>query len=162
MTAIRMRLTKPFRYGISVCGLTLAVLLSSAPQFETASAHSYKIGKIAIGHFWAPPTAPGASGAAVYGPLFNRGTEAAQLIGASSPLADRVRFRIDAGGRTEWPETVQLVPGKPLAMAPWRVHLWLERLHTPLAAGTHIPLTLDFGGIGQKTIEVIVERSASD
>jgi hypothetical protein len=127
-----------------------------------ARAHSYTLGTLAIGHVWAPPAEAG-GGAPVYGPLLNRANEAARLVGASTPIADRVRFRIlDKDGTAHWPDAVELPAGKPVALAAWRVHLWLVGLHRPLHEGDSFELTLDFGQAGKLLVKVIVERSPSD
>lgn len=135
-------------------GTALAALtLRTAP----GRAHSYTLGDIAIGHVWTPPGEPGQNGAPIYGPLFNQGKEAVHLVGASSPAAEQVRFRVEKDGAVTWQDEIVLEPGKPVSLAPWRVHLWLDGLKEPLQQGQSIPLTLDFGHAGKKTVEVLVE-----
>jgi len=132
----------------------LAFLLPSA-----ASAHSYVFGSMEVGHVWAPPPDPKADGIPVYGPLLNVGAAADRLVAAASPIAERVRFRIAKDGKTTWPDAVELAPGKPLALAPWRVHLWLSGLRRPLKDGDSFDLVLNFAKAGQHTVTVIVERT---
>ena len=122
-------------------------------------AHSYRMGDIMIGHVWAAPTPKNADGVAVYGPLLNSGKTQVQLEGASSPIAAKVQFRIDKDGKTRWVEKIALAPGRPLALASWRVHIWLSGLKHPLHGGDSFPLTLDFGPAGKLTVTVEVERS---
>lgn len=125
-------------------------------------AHGYRLGELAIGHIWAPPPAPGAAGLAVYGPILNRGSAPARLVGASSPVAAEARFRsVDKGG-VRWPAAIELPPGKPVSLASWRAHIWLAGLKRPLAAGDAFELTLDFGAAGKLTVKVIVEAAPSD
>ncbi len=112
-----------------------------------------------VGHVWAPPSDPKAGGVAVYGPLLNVGKDADRLVGASSPIAEKVRFRIAKDGKTTWPEAVDLAPGRPLALAPWRVHIWLSGLKHPLKDGDSFDLVLNFAKAGQHTVTVIVERT---
>ena len=53
------------RIGRSLAsGVFLAVFAASG-----ASAHSYKLGQISIGHVWSPPPAEGDDGVPVYGAL---------------------------------------------------------------------------------------------
>ena len=134
-----------------------AALASALPP--DAAAHDYRFGAIAVGHVWAPPSDPKADGIPVYGPLLNEGTTVERLVGASSPIAKTVRFRIAKDGKTTWPDAVELAPGKPLALAPWRVHLWLSGVKRPLKDGDSFVLTLTFAQAGQHTVKVIVERT---
>lgn len=124
------------------------------------AAHGYTFGAIAVGHVWAPPAAQDAAGVAVYGPLLNRGNARDSLVGASTPIAEAVRFRIAKDGKTRWPAAIALEPGKPLALAPWRVHLWLTGLKRSLQQGDSFDLTLTFADNGSHTVNVIVERAA--
>src|SRR3546814_16379252 len=86
-----------------------------------APAHSYKLEDIAIGHIWAPPPEEESpSGIAVYGPVLNQGSAPARLVGATSPVAGKVRFRTESEGEVRWPDTIEFHPDKPLDLAPWR------------------------------------------
>jgi copper(I)-binding protein len=70
--------------------LFLAVVLLLA-GIGAASAHSYKLGTLEIGHPWAratPPTAPTGGG---YLSVKNTGTEPDKLLSASSPAAGAVQ-----------------------------------------------------------------------
>lgn len=130
-------------------------LLSSAAQ-----AHSYMLGKIMIGHFWAPPVAQDAKGAAVYGPFLNGGSEAITLEGASTDIAEQVRFRVEKDGVESWVDHITLPPNKPVGLAAWREHIWLSGLKQPLEAGGSFDLTLDFGKAGHKTIKIVIESES--
>lgn len=137
-------------------GIGLLVPLSTA-----ARAHSYKLGAIAVGHMWAPSPGPDAEGIPVFGPMLNRGKTVARLVGASAPIAKRVRIRIDKDGKTRWPGAFELPPGKPRALAAWREHLWLTGLKRRPRPGEFFDLTLDFGAAGKLTVKVVVEKSPS-
>jgi copper(I)-binding protein len=139
------------------CAIALAALTGTGQQ---ATAHGYTLGRIAIGHVWAPPPEDGAAGIPVYGPLLNRGDHAVSLLGASSPIARSARFRIDNDGIASWPEALELAPGKPVSLAPWRAHIWLSGLRRNLHAGDSFDLTLDFGAAGDITVTVVVETAA--
>lgn len=128
-----------------------------AAAIGPALAHSYKQGDIAIGHAWAPPTDDDAG--AVYLPLLNRGEAPDGLVGASTPIARAVRIRIEKDGEVRWPDAVTLAPGKPIALAAWRQHLWLMGLKRPLKAGERFAMTLEFEKAGPIEIEVFVESS---
>jgi periplasmic copper chaperone A len=124
-----------------------------------ATAHSYRLGDIAIGHFWAAPTADGAVTASVYGPLLNRGKVSVRLVKVSTPIAASAHLRTRDG--TDVVDLV-LAPGKPLALAAWRAHIELDGLKRPLVAGESFDLTLDFGPAGHLPIKVMVESNPSD
>ena len=65
------------------------VLLLAGSCF--ASAHSYKLGSLEIGHPWAratPPTAPTGGG---FLSITNKGTASDRLLSASSPAAGAVQ-----------------------------------------------------------------------
>lgn len=119
--------------------------------------HSYKLDDIAVGHIWAPSPEVGAEGLAVYGPILNQGRAEARLVGATTPIAGKVRFRKVAEGGTVWPDAIELRPGKPIALAAWREHLWLSDLRKPLAEGDSFDLTLNFGDAGSLQVKVVVE-----
>lgn len=125
-----------------------------------AGAHSYKLGEIAIGHFWASPAPQGAKGVAVYGPLLNLGTHPAELSGAASEAAADVRFRKVDDERVSWLGAIALPPGRPLALAAWREHIWLSGLKRPLHDGDAFDLTLTFDNGRSITVKVMVETAA--
>ncbi len=139
---------------------TVLVLAALTARANIAAAHSYKLGDIEVGHIWAPPPKSPSDGIAVYGPILNMGKSAVRLAGASSPIAKTVRFRIDKNGQATWPSSVELQPGKPVALAPWRVHIWLTGLKSPVREGADFPLTLDFGAAGKLNVKVIIEKTA--
>lgn len=135
--------------------LALAVLaLILAPG--VAAAHSYKLGDIAVGHIWAAPPKSTES-IAVYGPILNQGDTASQLTGATTPVAEEVRIRVATEGSERWIDTVELEPGKPVALAPWRQHLWLTGLKRKLKEGDSFELTLEFGRAGTLAVQVEIE-----
>lgn len=125
-----------------------------------ANAHSYKLGDIAVGHVWAPPPEKAATGIPIYGPILNRGDKTVQLISASTPIAEEVRFRADKEGEVRWPTAVELRPGKPFALAAWREHIWLSGLKKPLKNGDSFDLILDFGDAGTLTVQIVVEKAS--
>ncbi len=126
-----------------------------------AAAHSYKLGDIAVGHIWAKTPAKGDDGVPVYAPMLNSGKTTVRLVGATSPIADKTRFRkVDKkDGTVTWPDAIELHPGKPFALASWREHLWLSGLHKPLKDGDWFDMTLDFGDAGKLPVKVRVENT---
>ncbi|WP_198174147.1 copper chaperone PCu(A)C [Mesorhizobium xinjiangense] len=166
MSTTRRRPARPYRRLLELKSLFLAAALALAwavPNFPAgALAHSYKHGSIAVGHVWAPPPEENADGIAVYGPLLNGGDTAVRLVGASSPIADAVRFRMaNDGEAATWPESIDLPPNKPVSLAAWSEHIWLSGLHQPLEAGDTFDLILDFGPEGKLPVKVIVEDAGA-
>lgn len=153
---------KKKRRSIPTTVLVQALAAVASPfllPIPVALAHSYKLEEIAIGHIWAsPPQEKSATSIAVYGPVLNQGSAPARLVGATSPVAGKVRFRAEVEGEVRWPEAIEFQPGKPLALAPWRAHIWLSDLKLPLAEGDSFDLTLDFGSTGTVTVKVVVEK----
>ena len=133
----------------------LVFVLQQTPS-ETL-AHSYKLDDIAVGHVWASPPEEGAGGIAVYGPILNRGDKSARLVGASSPVAEEVRFRISKDGDVGWLEYIELRPNKPVSLAAWREHIWLSGIGDSIEQGDSFDLILDFGDAGKLPVKIIIE-----
>lgn len=143
-----------------LAGSALIVLAASAFRLP-ATAHSYRHGDIAFGHLWSPPSTANAEGLPVYGPIaiLNREAPAYQIVGATSTIAGKVRFRFAKDGTEQWPSTLVLAPGRPLSLAPWGVHIWLSDLDRVPSEGASFDLTLDFGVSGSLTVKVVVETA---
>jgi len=152
-----MRQAPLLRTPLILAAMAIA-MLAGAPRL--VQAHSYRLGDIAVGHIWAPPPQKGAAGVPVYAPLLNTGGATVRLVGASTPVADQARFRIvQKDGTVQWPQAIELRPGKPFALAAWHEHIWLSGLHKPLKAGESFNLTLDFGDKGQLPVKVLIEKT---
>ena len=126
-----------------------------------ASAHSYKLGALEIGHPWAratPPTAPTGGG---FLSVKNTGTTPDRLISVSSPAAETVqvhemkmegnvmRMREIAGG-------LEIPPGATVTLAPGGMHLMMMGLKAPLKQGERVPLSLVFEKAGKIDVELAV------
>ena len=84
-----------------------------------------------------------------------------RLIGASTPIADRVMIHAvetDANGvgRMVHRETLDLPAGEAVNFAPGGMHLMLMGLSEKLVEGTTFPLTLHFEAAGEVTVNVPV------
>jgi len=149
---------RPIAYAVGTAALTVAAALF---VFSGAAfAHSYKLGDIAIGHFWAPLPIKDSHGVPVYGPILNRGKTKVRLLDATTSVSALARLRIVRDGEVRWPRSMAFTPGKPFALAPWREHIWLSGLKRSLEAGDAFDLTLDFGSAGHIKIKVVVEAAA--
>ncbi len=125
-----------------------------------ASAHSYKLGTIEIGHVWALPSAE--KNAAVYGPLFQTGKTADYLVSASSPLGDAVVLQSKDGATEPWGEGLKLPPGEPVSLAAFSDHLEVTGLKHPVKEGDAFPVTLTFKNAGTITVDVFVQKTPGD
>jgi copper(I)-binding protein len=143
---------------IGALAAMLAVLFAAPPA--PAPAHSYKLAEIAIGHLWTPPDAP-AGGRPVYGPLVNRGSKADRLIAARTAAPMTVGFR---DGRSDPPAAVaaiELPSRRPVALAAWGFHLWIDGAGGRLEPGMTVDLTLEFRDAGAIAVQVVVEGGPS-
>jgi copper(I)-binding protein len=109
---------------------------------------------IAIERPWARATPPGAQTAAAYLTIANHGNEEDVLIGASSPMAERVEFHetTTTGGVMRMRPATRgvAVPahGTVELKADGGYHVMLSGLKAPLRSGTMLPITLRFAKAG--------------
>ncbi len=116
------------------------------------------VGEVAIPAAWSRAT-PGPT-AAVYLELRNEGAVTDRLIGAVSPIAERIEIH---GHRSEGgimsmaavPD-LALPPGETVTLAPGRLHLMLFGVRQPLNPGNRFPLTLRFERAGTAQVQVVV------
>ncbi len=134
--------------------LAVSLLLASA---SAVLAHSFTQGPIEIGHPWARPTTT-REGAA-YLVLATKGTETDRLVGAETPMADRVEIHNAAGGARQF---IEIVPKRPFALRPGKAALALIGLKQPLVIGMSFPMTLRFAAAGTVEITVLVEASPGE
>lgn len=95
---------------------------------------------------WARATPPGATTGAAYLQVTNTGKQSERLIGARTPLAERVELHthvMESGMmRMRQVAAIDLPPGDRVRLEPGGLHLMLFGLHQPLVAGDQLPLTL--------------------
>jgi len=126
-----------------------------------ASAHSYKLGALEIGHPWAratPPTAPTGGG---YLSVKNTGKTPDRLISVSSPAAEAVQVHeMKMEGNVmrmrELDGPLEIKPGETVTLAPGGMHLMMMGLKEPLKQGEKVPLTLVFEKAGKIDVELVV------
>jgi copper(I)-binding protein len=139
--------------------LALAGVLALA---GSAVAHEFKIGTLEIGHPWSRATPKGASVAAGYLKITNKGTEPDRLVGGSSPVAGRfelhematvdgvMKMRLLANG-------LEIKPGETVELRPGSFHIMLVGLKQPVETGNRVKGTLVFEKAGTVDIEYVVE-----
>ena len=131
----------------------VAIALIAAAPFA-ASAHSYTLGALQIGHPWSRPNPPGAPTAAGYLTITNTGKTPDRLLGGSSPVATKIevhemsmtggimRMRPVAGG-------LVLPAGQTVKLEPGGFHLMIIGPKRAFKVGDHIPATLRFEHAGE-------------
>lgn len=123
-----------------------------------ATAHSYKVGDIKIGHAWAFPGLAGQDGQA-FMPLLNAGSGEDALVAARSDACLFVQLRRNARYDDPPEEQFALAPNKPVAMRPQAVHLRLLGLKRELKLGDEFKMVLDFLNAGEIELDVHVENT---
>jgi copper(I)-binding protein len=124
----------------------------------TAQARDYKVGAIDIADPWSRATPKGASVAAGYMKITNKGTTADRLLSGSSDVAPTfevhemsmdngvARMRPIKGG-------LEIKPGETVELKPGSFHVMFVGLKKPLAAGEHFAATLVFEKAGTISVE---------
>jgi copper(I)-binding protein len=137
----------------------LAALLAAALCWS-AVARDRPHGDIVVGHAWSRPTAAGMGMGVGYLVMTNQGKTPDVLVSASTPAAENVEFHestlVDGMHRMRPRAEIPLPAGATVKLEPGGLHLMLVGLKGPLAAGTRVPLTLEFREAGAVTIELSV------
>ncbi len=145
--------------------LLLAVFAVSIPgAARPALAHDFSKNAIRIDHPYSVPTPPAArTGAVYFRGLQNRGTQPDRLVGATSPVAERIEIHQstmdgDVARMRELP-ALELPAGRTVALRhDGSYHLMLVDLKRPLKDGDRFDVTLRFEGSGEVTVPVDVHR----
>ncbi len=137
----------------------LALIAAPTPAF----AHDYTVGSLRIDHPWSRATPKGASVAAGYLVIENKGSVPDRLVGGSSAIADRFEIhemKIDGGVMKMRPLTrgLEIAPGESVKLAPGGSHLMFVNLKEPPVEGKRFKATLVFEKAGAVEIEFAVEK----
>ena len=118
---------------------------------------------LAVNDAWARDTVGATATAAVFMTITS--PTADRLISASTPAAtktDLMTMAMDGGAMAMiYVDGVDVPAGQTVKLEPGGLHVWLEGLTQPLAAGTTIPLTLTFQNAGERQVEVTVIGAAA-
>jgi copper(I)-binding protein len=118
-------------------------------------AHSQTAGQnaIAIEHPWSRATPAGAKTGAVYATVINNGSSSDSLVGAATPVGDRVQFHsvIEENGVSRMREmpTVDVRPGAKVTFTPGGMHIMIVGLKEPLKEEQSFPMTMTFEKAGK-------------
>ncbi len=127
-------------------------------------AHDYQIAELHIEHPWARALPPNAKAGAAYLVIDNQGSHADRLVGASSPVADKVEMHtiVHQGEvmKMQKLELVDLPAQTKIAFAPGQNHLMLFGLKQPLVAGERFAVTLEFEQAGKVEVQVAVDNQS--
>lgn len=141
--------------------LLLSVLILSAPVL----AHNVEKGDLQIRHPWSRATPAGAKVGVGYMEIRNRGKQAERLLGASSPLAQRVEMHVTQREgevvKMRKVESFAIPARERVELRPGSAHLMLVELSRPLKTGERVPLTLRFERAGEVELEMEVQEIGS-
>jgi hypothetical protein len=129
---------------------------------NAASAHQYKLGSLEIVHPWARATPKGASVAAGYLTIVNKGTTADRLVGFSSPEAGKFEIHemsMDNGvmKMRPLPNGIEIKSGATVELKPGSYHLMFVDIKRPFEKGKRVKGTLTFQKAGPIDVEYVVE-----
>ena len=129
------------------------------------AAGSAAAGPMTVTDAWIRATPPGVPTAAAYLTITNAGG-ADRLLGGATPAAQTVELHahVEGGGlhRMERLAEVTVPAGAVVRLEPAGLHLMLIDIAAPLAAGTHVLLTLRFATAGQIELEIpVIDARAS-
>lgn len=137
--------------------LPLVWLFGSQAYAQTSSQNT-----IVIEHPWARAPPAGAKTGAAYVTLVNNGSISDSLLGATTPVANRVQFHSvsEENGVSHMREmqTIVVAPGARVAFSPGGMHIMVVGLKQPLKEGQTFPLTLSFERAGKMEVMVSVAK----
>ncbi|WP_439361616.1 copper chaperone PCu(A)C [Bradyrhizobium sp. DASA03007] len=145
---------RPFKLILSIA---LALIAGAQVNAQTSSASS-----VVVERPWARATPGGAKTGAAYLILINNGEAGDQLLGATTPVADKVQFHstTEENGMSRMREmpVVDLVPHAKTTFDPGGMHIMLVDLKQPLKEGQTFSLSLTFAKAGKVDVTVPVAK----
>jgi len=149
----------------------LAITLASAMAAQVAFANhtpghdAQQSAGVSVNQPFASPTMPGATVGAAYMQVVNRGRNQVVLVSATSPVAARVEFHsMSMDGNImrmrEITGGIPIPPGGTVNFVPGGMHIMLVGLKQQLAAGSTVPMTLNFNGAPSVTVQVPVQAGS--
>ncbi len=171
ITEIRIAMALLIAVSVCACSKPASEMPAAAPTSARAPASDTSMAGmpmdshgIVIADPQSRPTPPLATVGVVYLSITNHGMSVDRLLGASSPVAERVELHANSmeGGITRMRpvESLELAPHHTTVMDPGGMHFMLTNLAAPLVAGEHFPLTLRFETAGEITVTVVVQEDS--
>jgi periplasmic copper chaperone A len=147
------------------CGVFILVTVMAfgvLPRVDT-SAHEIKVGDLAIVHPWAIATAA-RTDCIVSMIIENRGPTPERLMGAASPIAERVELHEhraeDGTAKSSTVSAIDLPPGIVVKLRSEGVHLVLIGLKDQLVEYGSFVMILKFEHAGMVKVDVAVEEAS--
>jgi periplasmic copper chaperone A len=127
-----------------------------------ASAHSYTVGDLAIGHPWTRATAPAAKVAGGFLTIENKGAQLDRLLSATfngSNVVEVHEMAVEAGvmRMRELPKGIEIAPGQRVELKPGGFHLMFIDLKAGLREGENVKGMLVFEKAGRIEVDFKVE-----
>lgn len=141
---------------LSACLSTSALAVASLAMPSAAQAATQSV---RVEHAWSRATPGTSTEGVVYATLV--ASAADRLTSVSSPIAADAQLHenltTDGVMKMRPVASLDLVPGKPVKLAPGGYHIMLGGLKAPLAAGQKFPVTFHFEKAGDVTATVAVQ-----
>src|SRR6266542_838324 len=129
--------------GRLISVLALALIIGARAHGQSSAQNT-----IVVEHPWARATPTGAKTGAAYMKLVNNGGSGDRLVGATTPVADKVQFHSVSEdndvSRMREMRTVEVAPGQSVTFSPGGMHIMAVGLKQPLKEGQTFPLSLIF------------------
>jgi copper(I)-binding protein len=141
------------------------IVLLAAFAASAVLAHNHEKGAIQVHHPWSRATPPGATVAAGYMEIRNRGKEPDRLLGATTPAAQRVELHISVQdgdvARMRQVKSYEIAPRERYVLRPGGAHLMLVDIAQPLKKGERVKMKLRFERAGELEVELEVQDLGS-
>ena len=132
---------------------------------SATSAEDFEAGSIHINGPFSSALPPISKNGAVYLTLTNHGHVSDQLVGAVTPIAERVEIHThrmeDGMMKMRKVNEVELPPHEEIVFAPGAIHIMLIGLSQVLKEGEHFPLMLHLKEAGHVMVKVIIQAAGT-
>lgn len=139
--------------------IALLLIVASSGQLRAQATQGKTI---TVAEVWARATPKGSTTAVIYMTVINNGQDADQLLGATTPMAEKVQLHSNTNddGVMKMREltSIEIEAGKKVVLNPRGTHAMLVGLKQVLIAGQSFPLTLKFEKAGKIDVTVSVEK----
>jgi periplasmic copper chaperone A len=144
---------------VHFAAIALLLIVGSSGQLRAQATQGKTV---TVADVWARATPKGSTTAVIYMTVINDRQDADQLLGATTPMAEKVQFHSNANenGVMKMREltSIEIEAGKKVVLKPAGTHAMLIGLKQSLFAGQSFPLTLEFGKAGKIDVIVSVEK----
>lgn len=142
--------------------LRIIAVVFAALCAQAAAAHEYSEGTITIYHPWAAATPPGATTAAAYMQIINKGKKTLRLLKMSTPVAASVEIHsmtMDKGvmRMRELTPPLKIKPNSTLKLNHDGLHLMLIGLKEALKEEEMVTFKLEFAGGKTMDVDLYIE-----